>query len=432
MKKAILTTLAIVVALVTVLSITGFAMAQAELRPTDAVANRLGLLIKAPAAVKAGEPIEIQVVTRPGERPVPDAEVWAVNLNTLTPDVVLAPDIASLSRVNGFLLGTTNDRGYVDPAPRIWREGRYILVAIKPNFDPGFALMSVTSRIPLDLRAPDTAKMDETITMTVTGPDGEGIYRAAIFAIPLQNTTIDDTIRNGSYDQLLEDAERYVEITDDPEAEAELRAEDPQAYERIMNMKRYLIGFTDRNGELHHAFDKTGTYLLIAAKRGYVPDFSIIRVTDRQLHLQAPDSARVNEPVTMRVSDSSGQGVYRVALFAVPLLSLTDDNSSYIDQLLKEAEAYAELLEHPNADGNLTTDDRLYNDTLNIRRYLIGFTDRNGEFTYRFPKAGPYLLIAAKCGYTPDFHIIKITKLQITPVDITPEKLKEAHLTIIE
>ena len=281
MKRAVLTTLAIVVALSTVLSITGFALAETETQPVEVEAIRLGLAIKAPAVVKAGEPIRIQVVTRPGERPVPQAEVWAVSLNSFTNDTELAADIASLTEANGFLLGTTNDNGYVDPAPRIYREGRYMLVAIKPNFDPGFTMMKVTSRIPLNLRAPDTARVGQTIMMTVTGPDGEGIPRAAIFAVPLRNTT-DNTARNGSYDHLLEDAEACADIIDDPDAEAELRSADLQAYNRIMEMRRYFIGFTDRNGQLNHAFDEAGPYLLIAAKCGYTPDFHIIKITRLQ------------------------------------------------------------------------------------------------------------------------------------------------------
>jgi uncharacterized GH25 family protein len=432
MKKVILTTLAIVVALSTVLSITGFAMAETETRPVEVEAERLGLAINAPAVVKAGESIRIQIVTRPGERPVPQAEVWAVNLNSLTNDTAPAADIASLSQANGILLGTTNERGYVDPAPSIMREGRYMLVAIKPNFAPGFAMIKVTSRVPLSLRAPDTAKAGQTVTMTVTGPDGQGIPRAAVFAIPLRNT--DGTVRNGNYDQLLEDAEAYAEIIDNPDAEAELRV-NPQAYNRIMEMRRYFIGFTDGNGQLNHAFDEAGPHLLIAAKRGYMPDFHIIKITGGQLELRAPDSAKAGEPVTMRVTESSGQGVYNAAIFAVPLLGMTDDTNSNIDQLLKEAEAYAQMLERPTVDGSPTTNERAYDSTFNIRRYLIGFTDRNGEFTYRFQQEGPYLLIAAKCGYTPDFHIIKITdKLRPTPMpaELAPMKVEEAQISQIK
>ena len=159
MKKVILTTLAIVVALSTVLTITGFALAETESSPVEVQPERLGLAINAPAKVKPGEPIRIQIVTRPGERPVPGAEVWAVHLNSLSSNTAPTVDVASLTQAHGFLLGITNDRGYVEPAPQIMREGRYMLVAIKPNYAPGFAFMSVTSRIPLHLRAPDTARV---------------------------------------------------------------------------------------------------------------------------------------------------------------------------------------------------------------------------------------------------------------------------------
>lgn len=426
MKKAVLTTLAIVVALSTVLSITGFAMAETETNPIEVEAQRLGLAINAPAVVKAGEPIRIQIVTRQGERPVPQAEVWAVNLDSFTNDAALTADTASLTQANGILLGTTNDRGYVDPTPRINREGNYMLVAIKPNFDPGFAMIKVTSRLPLNLRAPDTARVGQTITMTVTGTNGEGIPRAPIFAVPL-TITPENTLNNNRNNELLEDAGAYADIIDDPDAEAELKASDLQAYNRIMEMRRYFIGFTDRNGQLNNSFDKAGPYLLIAAKRGYITDFHLIKITGSQLILRAPDSAKVGEPVTMMVTDSSGQGVYHAAIFAVPLLSLTDADNKDIDRLVKAAEAYAQVLEQPTVDGDLTTDERVYDSNLEIRRYLIGFTDRNGDFTYRFPQEGPYLLIAAKCGYTPDFHIIKITRLRPIPDELSPVKVEETN-----
>ncbi len=429
MKKVILTTLAIVVALSTVLTITGFALAETESSPVEVQVERLGLAINAPAKVKAGEPIRIQIVTLPGERPVPGAEVWAVHLNSLSNTAPTA-DVASLTQANGFLLGVTNDRGYVEPAPQIMREGRYVLVAIKPNYAPGFAFMSVTSRLPLHLRAPDTARVGETITMTVSGPDGTGIPRAAIFAVPLRNS--DGIDMNDSYDRLLNDAADYAEIIDDPDAEAELKS-NPEAYNRIMEMRRYFIGLTDERGHLSHAFNESGPYLLIAAKRGYVPDFHVIRVTGSQLDLRAPDSAKINEPVTMTVTDSSGQGVPRVAIFAIPLLSLTDSRDSNIDQLIKEAEEYAQMLERPTVDGSSNTLEGYNDSTLNIRRYLIGFTNEYGQFTYGFPQAGPYLLIAAKCGYTPDFHIIKIVdkvRPTPTPAELAPVKPEAAEIEI--
>jgi hypothetical protein len=293
MKKVILTTMAIVISLATVLSITGLAMARTEPMPEKVVVERIGLTINAPATAKAGQPLRIQVVTNPGGRPVPGAEVWGVNVNSLASDAAVTSDVASLSQSKGFLLGSTSDNGYVEPPPRIWREGKYILVAIKPNFTPGFAMMKVTQSV--------------------------------------------------------------------------------------------------------------------------------------QLTLRAPDSAPVRQPVPMRVTDSDGQGVYRAAIFAVPLLSTTDGsitNSNY-EQLLREAEAYAQMLEQPTADSNLSTDEEPANSTLNIRRYLIGFTDRNGDFSYRFQQVGPYLLIAAKCGYTPDFRIIKITELEPLPAEPAPMSVKE-------
>ena len=68
----------------------------------------------------------------------------------------------------------------------------------------------------------------------------------------------------------------------------------------------------------------------------------------------------------------------------------------------QEAQAYVDSATNSETNAELNS----------IGRYRIGFTDRNGELTHRFRRAGPYLLIAAKCGYIPDFSIIKIKGLE--------------------
>ena len=49
---------------------------------------------------------------------------------------------------------------------------------------------------------------------------------------------------------------------------------------------------------------------------------------------------------------------------------------------------------------------------------------------------GPYLLIAAKCGYTPDFHIIKITDNKLRPepmrADLAPMNVEESEAHLIK
>ncbi len=278
MKKVILTTLALVLAVSTVLSVTGFALAQNERVPgEEAVAVRMGLVIRAPLVAKAGEPLRIQIVTRPGERPVPDAEVWAVNIDNNPSDVVLTADVASLSQCNAIRLGTTNDRGYIDPPPRIWEKGKYLLVAIKPNYAPGFAMMKITSRVPLTLRAPDTARVGQVVPMSVTDPSGQGVGRVAIFAIPLLSITQDGTI-SGDYDGWLKSAEAYAEMLENPSPTTDSSIM-PEAYNEI---SRYFIGFTDRSGNISHRFSQAGPYLIIAAKCGYTPDFHIIKITRLQ------------------------------------------------------------------------------------------------------------------------------------------------------
>ena len=296
MKKAVLTTMAIIISLATVLSITGFAMARTDPMPEEVVIERIGLIIEAPATVKAGQSLRIRVLSNPEKEPVAGAEVWGINIYSLANDTALTSDVASLRRSNGFLLGSTGNNGYIVPPPQIYREGNYVLVAIEPRFAPGFTMMKVTQCLPLTLRAPDTAPVDHTVTMRVTDPDGQGVNHAAIYVIPLLSP-VDTPSAYSDCDQLLRDAEAYVEILDDPEAEI---AADREAYERIIRMKGYLKGHTDSDGYFRYRFSQTGPHLLIAAKRGYVPDFQRIEITGSRLILSAPDTALVNRTVEIR------------------------------------------------------------------------------------------------------------------------------------
>ena len=120
-----------------------------------------------------------------------------------------------------------------------------MLVAIKPHYDPGFFMMKIAPRVPLILRAPDTARLGQIVPLSVTVPNGQGVPHAALFAIPLLSTT-DRADVTADYDQLLEDANAYAAMLEDPAAEAELKA-DPQAYDRILKVSRTIA---DLEGEI--------------------------------------------------------------------------------------------------------------------------------------------------------------------------------------
>jgi hypothetical protein len=295
MKKVLLATIASVITLVMVLPLAGVAMAQTEPTLEEATVVRLGLAIQAPDLAKVGQPLRIRVVTRPGERPVNRAQVWAININDIRNDITDAEEYASLAERCGHLLGWTNQSGYVNPPPRIWRAGKYVLVAIKPHFIPGFTMIKIEPRVPLTLTAPDYARVGQKVTMTVTEPVQEPVPRAAIFAMPLRNI-IDETDQTGAYDQLLEAARAYAELVANPEVEAELM-KDKEAYDRINKIRRYFIGFTDWDGELIHRFWRSGPYLLIAAKCGYIPDFSIIKIRKLQPAQAEPLPMRADETI---------------------------------------------------------------------------------------------------------------------------------------
>ena len=139
MKKAMLGIIAMVMALAMTIPVTGVASAQT----TEDVlsAEKRALAIKAPEIARTGQLLTITVFTRHNNRPVPRAGVWAMNVNDVA---VLSNDIeeyTSLVEKDGYFLGWTDRKGNV--THRFREPGRYILVATKHGFSPGFAKISI-------------------------------------------------------------------------------------------------------------------------------------------------------------------------------------------------------------------------------------------------------------------------------------------------
>jgi hypothetical protein len=296
LKKVTLITIASVIALAMILPLASVAAAQSELATEAAPAVRLALDIQAPESAKVGQPLKIRVITRPGGRPVYRAGVWAININDITNVTSDSEDYAVLAEKCGRFLGWTNMRGYVDPLPRIWDAGRYILVAVKPHFVPGLAKIKIERLTPLTLKAPDSARVGQIVTLKVTEPVNKPVPRTALFAIPLRNM-VDKADQTGAYDQLVKDAQAYAEQLGDAEAEL---TEDTENSAEINNIRCYFIGFTDQHGEKTHRFSRIGPHLLIAAKCGYIPDFKIIQIRGLQPISVKPLPMKVDPAVSVK------------------------------------------------------------------------------------------------------------------------------------
>jgi hypothetical protein len=177
-------------------------------------------------------------------------------------------------------------------------------------------------------------------------------------------------------------------------------------YEAVLNIMAVRLGHTDKNGQLTHVFTETGAYALLATKAGYIPDSSVLAVTE-VLVFDSPKRSPLGEEVTITVKQrGTGNPVSAAGVWAVSRTDL---------QVLKE-----ELQELKAANnGNLKDADR--ESVLNSMAISLGKTDENGQVKYSFQSAGGYALIAAKKGSIPAITGIAIGASQSsTSPGITP------------
>ncbi len=249
MKKVILGTLALVMALAMTLPVAGAAMAQPESATDAAPAAKPALAIKAPDVARVGQLVTIKVVERHVGRPVYKAGVWAVDVKDIISDTDDSEDYASLAEKYGHFLGWTDKKGNV--SHRFREPGQYMLVAVKNGFVPGFAKITIKPLRALAIRAPEAAWVGQLVTIKVIEKHiHKPVPRAAVFAI-----NVKDIVN---------------------------QADDAETYAEIAKRKGYFIGLTDRNGEVTHRFRVAGRYVLVTVKDGFIPGFAKIAIKPLQ------------------------------------------------------------------------------------------------------------------------------------------------------
>jgi hypothetical protein len=140
-RKAILGTLALVMALSMAIPFASVALADTERTNDIAPDIRLALDIRAPAEAVVGQPVVMQVVEKHTGRVVAGAGVWAINLNGVTAAADTAEAYAVVVEKCGQFLGRTNGRGLLRHS--FDEVGKYALVVVKDGFVPGFAKISI-------------------------------------------------------------------------------------------------------------------------------------------------------------------------------------------------------------------------------------------------------------------------------------------------
>lgn len=248
---------------------------------------RRALAIEAPRMAPPGEEVTMTVFQRGTQEPIKDAGVWALtreNAEAMQADVasvmeadeVAEPDYESLANIYGTFLGTTNGSGQLKHT--FDEAGFYVLVAVKRGYIPGRTGIAIrTIRQALAIDAPRAALVGEDVTMTV-----------------FQRGTLEPVKDAGVWAITREDADAMREEMDSLRDEnGALTAE--MDYESMMNIYGIFLGTTNGSGQLKHAFDEAGWYLLVAVKGGYIPGFAPIGIRapstmDTSNILTAPDS----------------------------------------------------------------------------------------------------------------------------------------------
>lgn len=184
-------------------------------------------------------------------------------------------------------------------------------------------------------------------------------------------------------------------------------------YEALLAGRGSFLGRTGGDGRLFYTFKEAGHYVLVAVKKGYVPDFSpiVVRGTPANaLVVSAPRMSPPDESVTITVTEKpGGEPVKEAGVWA-----LTRENA----EDLKSHIAGVRPAENSSIDLEAL---------LNGRGIFLGTTHGNGELKYKFEKEGRYILVAVKKGYTPGYTGIAIVAHNTTKPSGKPNLTPRAN-----
>lgn len=359
------------------------------------------LTIKAPNVVDAGQAFILTVFSKRDQETIAGASVYALKASDLstaadnTSYVTLIGRYEALARDRGILLGATGNGGSV--TGKLTTTGRYIMVAIKEGYRPGFTRITVSIAAPkgLDIKVPGSAEVNKPLTISIyerftrQPVEGAAVYAQLTGAIsmPLEAATMAGSVK------AVPPLPRANVIKADP---ANVTA--AMQYAAAVTDNGTLLGYTDNKGRLTCTFSGAGVYVLVATRADHSP--GLARITVRiarqgRLWVNSPGNAGAGENVTFIIMDrSAGQGIEGANLWALR-----------IDDIKGTAESIWEGLSEGSAGNDVV---EKYGAWARERGILLGASSSSGEVTYAFREQGRYLLAAVKDGYPPGFNHIKV------------------------
>ena len=395
--------------------------------------------VTAPGQIKAQE------ATKAGARPlvVSGASVYAVKMDTfvnsetvpIKPDGksnVVAERYEALAREKGLLIGKTDENGKL--AYTFTEEGRYILMAVKDGFMPDLTRIAIVpaSQKKLHLVAPDIAVAGQQITIFVGEPNYPSTSTVPL-PLPAPATQSLSAARSTPAANASIYAVKYNEadaINKFLDGRSENNTSIIERYTSLARESGSLLGITNEKGQIAYAFVDTGKYIIIAIKDGYRPDFTRIGIVLAEkiaLRLNAPESATVGQPVTLKVTEririepgpqpDITQGSSGSTQASTDLSQTTQRTMGRVDPLARPvpgASVYAARLTESepiiepfiNSDGTPSVSAEKYQ--AQAKERLIGITDDNGQVVTKFADAGRYVFVAVRDGYLPAFDTMRI------------------------
>lgn len=415
MKKTIFIILSVLLSLAMILPGTTVVMAESEKEPKPEVVARASLMIRAPNLAEVGQPATITVLGKFNHHPIAAAEVYALKTGRIAStadrnNYTTAADYAGLVDAEGIFLGMTNNEGNV--IAKFADDGRYILIAFKAGHFPGFRWISVSlSNVKgLYLKSPGSAEVGKPAAFAVVERSSQqpvaeaAIYGKKIDVIPMPPATPSPTIASffGTISRILKSKPALSPVeANATEVGAVKIAEQVENAEDI-EKNAILLGYTNEKGELVYTFNETGYFALAAAKKGYAPGFSRIKVTlsgQKALGIKVPDKADVNQPVTMTVFErQTSQVLPGARIYALRI-------GDVFAAIPAEKPTTTILTLQPTS---VALDASVDADTVKTKGTFLGETDNNGQLVHSFDRAGHYVLLAIKDEYSPGFARISI------------------------
>jgi hypothetical protein len=320
----------------------------------------------------------------------------------------------ALAASKGTLLGTTGTDGKLTGT--ISQTGRYMLVATRGGYVPGFTRLTVTlaGQKALNVKSPGFAAAGQPVTITVTARysqqpvSGVSVYAQLVSTlnmpslsyVPRPVVTADD---NASLKATGKPVPVQVMTASQATFNAEVIKADPAdttaalKYAEQVKGTGIFLGSTGSDGTITYTFAANGYYIITAILDGYTPGFGRVTINSNQkrLILQSPDSAAVDTKVTFVISEN-GAAVSGASLWMLRTNDIKGTDESIWESLVAN-KALSEVIDK-------------YKGWAREKGKLIGASDASGQVMYTFKDAGTYLLVAVKDGYTPGFGRIKISK----------------------